>query len=59
MLSIENSNCPVIEYKNQVRRMFYQKNTKKNDFTDLATESSDSVASQKQLTGSDNNKIKS
>jgi hypothetical protein len=37
---------PAIEHKDQIRRIFYQENNKKNDSTDLATESSDSVAGQ-------------
>jgi hypothetical protein len=44
MISIANSNCPAIEHKNQVRRMFYFEKQIKFVFTDLATESFDSVA---------------
>ena len=53
MISIANSNLPAIEHKDQIRRMFYQENNKKNDSTDLAIESSDFVASKKQQTGLD------
>ena len=42
-----NSNLPTIEHKDQIRKIFEWQNTKKNNPTDLATESSDSVASLK------------